>query len=94
MILSFRDKASEIFWMSDGRLQGPFACCARSAMRKLRMLDAAVTLADLHSPPGNRLEALTGRRHGQCSIRINDQYRVCFVWTPEGARDVEVVDYH
>ena len=94
MILSFRDKASEIFWMSDGRQPGPFACIARCAMRKLRMLDAAVTLADLHSPPGNRLEALTGRRHGQCSIRINDQYRVCFVWTPEGARDVEVVDYH
>jgi proteic killer suppression protein len=62
--------------------------------RKLKMVDAAVVLADLRVPPGNQLEALTGNRRGQHSIRINDQWRICFVWTPEGPADVEVVDYH
>jgi proteic killer suppression protein len=62
--------------------------------RKLKMVDAAVVLADLRVPPGNQLEALTGDRRGQHSIRINDQWRICFVWTPEGPADVEVVDYH
>ncbi|MGI5922977.1 MAG: type II toxin-antitoxin system RelE/ParE family toxin [Lentisphaeria bacterium] len=94
MILSFRDKAGELFWMSDGKRHGSYANCAQVLMRKLRMLDAAVALSDLRSPPGNRLEALTGRRQGQYSIRINDQFRLCFVWTPEGAKDVEIVDYH
>lgn len=60
------------------------------ALRKLRMLHAAVVLHD----PGNRWEALLGHREGQHSIRINDQWRVCFVWTPEGPKDVEIVDYH
>jgi proteic killer suppression protein len=63
-------------------------------MRKLAMLDAAATLAFLASPPGNRLEALKGDRRGQYSIRVNDQFRLCFRWTPEGATDVEIVDYH
>jgi proteic killer suppression protein len=58
------------------------------------MVDAAVILSDLRVPLGNQLEALTGDRKGQHSIRINDQWRVCFVWTPEGPADVEVVDYH
>ncbi len=58
------------------------------------MLDAAVQLTDLKAPPGNRLEALSGNRRGQHSIRINDQWRLCFRWTPEGAEDVEIVDYH
>ena len=58
------------------------------------MLQAAVTLDFLKSPPGNRLEALAGNRAGQHSIRINDQWRLCFVWTDEGAQDVEIVDYH
>jgi proteic killer suppression protein len=62
--------------------------------RKLAMLDAAVTLRDLASPPGNRLEALRGDRAGQHSIRVNDQWRVCFRWTKDGPADVEVVDYH
>jgi toxin HigB-1 len=60
----------------------------------MRYLNAATDLADLRSPPSNRLEALAGDRKGQHSIRINDQFRVCFVWTAEGPADVEVVDYH
>lgn len=64
------------------------------ALRKLRVLHAAHALTDLRVPPGNRLEALSGDRAGQHSIRINAQWRVCFVWSPEGPRDVEVVDYH
>jgi proteic killer suppression protein len=64
-----------------------------TARRKLRMLDDAVSLADLRQLPGNRLEALKGDRAGQCSIRINDQWRICFRWD-QGAHDVEIVDYH
>ena len=64
------------------------------AERKLAMLDAAVDLQDLRSPPGNRLEALKGDRTGQHSIRINDQWRICFVWGAQGAENVEIVDYH
>jgi proteic killer suppression protein len=64
------------------------------ARRKLGQLDAAYLLQDLASPPGNRLEALGRDRKGQHSIRINDQWRVCFVWTPQGPTDVEIVDYH
>jgi toxin HigB-1 len=66
----------------------------RAALRKLVMIDAAQTLDDLRVPPGNRLEALSGRREGQHNIRINQQSRVCFVWTAAGAEDVEIVDYH
>lgn len=58
------------------------------------MLNAAVELRDLRSPPGNRLESLQGNRAGQCSIRINDQWRICFVWTDLGPQGVEIVDYH
>ncbi|MFO1377066.1 MAG: type II toxin-antitoxin system RelE/ParE family toxin [Steroidobacteraceae bacterium] len=64
------------------------------ARRKLRQLEIASRLDDLRVPPGNRLEALKGRRSGQYSIRINDQWRVCFRWTDSGAQDVEIVDYH
>lgn len=64
------------------------------ALRKLRMLHAAHVLQDLRVPPGNRLEALQGDRKGQHSIRINDQWRVCFVWTHEGPIELEIVDYH
>ena len=64
------------------------------ARRKLSQLDAATELRDLRSPPGNRLEALVRNRSGQHSIRVNDQWRVCFVWTPLGPKDVEIVDYH
>jgi len=66
----------------------------RVALRKLRMLHRAVILQDLRVPPGNRLEALKGNRKGQHSIRVNDQYRICFVWKSGDAFDVEVVDYH
>lgn len=71
-----------------------WSSCQNVAERKLAMLDAAQTLGFLRSPPGNRLEALKGDRAGQHSIRINDQWRLCFVWTPEGPEHVEIVDYH
>ncbi|MDR3014773.1 MAG: type II toxin-antitoxin system RelE/ParE family toxin [Delftia acidovorans] len=71
-----------------------FANIQNVAERKLAQLDAAVTLEFLRSPPGNRLEMLVGDRQGQHSIRINDQWRVCFVWTEKGVVDVEIVDYH
>ena len=66
----------------------------RSAQRKLAILDAAVSLQDLRVPPGNRLEKLTGEREGQHSIRINDQWRICFAWSDGDAHDVEITDYH
>lgn len=71
-----------------------FSSIATVATRKLALLDAAETLAFLRSPPGNRLEALKGDRAGQHSIRVNDQWRVCFRWTDSGAADIEIVDYH
>ena len=71
-----------------------FSAIAKVATRKLAQLDAAQTLEFLRSPPGNRLEALKGERKGQYSIRINDQYRLCFRWTNEGPTDVELVDNH
>ncbi len=71
-----------------------FAAFARIARRKLRQLEVAGRLDDLRVPPGNRLEALKGDRQGQYSIRINNQWRVCFRWTAAGAEDVEIVDYH
>ena len=67
---------------------------AKVARRKLRQLEIAIRLEDLKVPPGNHLEALKGNRSGQYSIRINDQWRVCFRWTDGGADDVEIVDYH
>ena len=71
-----------------------FSAIAKIATRKLAQLDAAETLDFLRSPPGNRLEALKADRKGQFSIRINDQYRVCFRWMAQGPTDVEIVDYH
>ena len=71
-----------------------FSAIAKVATRKLAQLDAAETLEFLRSPPGNRLEELKGNRKGQCSNRVNDQYRICFRWTPEGPTDIEIVDYH
>ena len=93
MILSFSDKRTEAVWA--GRLPKGFPSdIAEAARRKLRMLDAAVQLDDLRSPPGNRLEALQADRLGQHSIRVNDQWRVCFVWQDGNAHEVEIVDYH
>jgi proteic killer suppression protein len=78
----------------EGKRVARFANIQTVAERKLTMLNAAVELQDLRSPPGNRLEALLGDRAGQHSIRINGQFRVCFVWTDEGPVNVEIVDYH
>jgi len=77
-----------------GKAPARFAAIVRVAERKLAQLDAAMTLAFLVSPPGNRLEALRGDRAGQHSIRVNDRWRVCFTWTEQGPADVEIVDYH
>ena len=92
MILSF--KCSDTESLSKGRRVRRFVNIERTALRKLRQLQVAEKLADLKVPPGNRLEALKGSRRGQYSIRINDQFRVCFRWTTAGASDVEIVDYH
>ena len=78
----------------EGRKPKRFRNIEAVAQRKLQMLDDAVELRDLASPPGNRLEALKDDRKGQHSIRINDQWRVCFVWAATGAKSVEIVDYH
>ncbi len=93
MIVSFACKKTERFFR-DGEAPKNWRAIEAAAARKLDMLDAAVVLLDLNSPPGNRLEALKGDRRGQHSIRINDQWRLCFVWTAEGPSHVEVVDYH
>jgi len=97
MILSFLDQASQdIFNGVSSRLARRKLPqhLWRIAQRKLDQLDSAQALNDLRVPPGNRLEALRGDRNGQHSIRINDQYRVCFRWTEQGPEAVEVVDYH
>lgn len=78
----------------EGNRVARFANILATAERKLTMLNAATELRDLRSPPGNRLEALAGDRAGQHSIRVNDQWRVCFVWTDDGPVNVEIVDYH
>ena len=93
MIRSFRDPATERLW-SRQRTKAIDPRIERVALRKLVMLDAAETLDDLRVPPGNRLEALRGDRAGQHSIRINQQWRICFTWTDAGPADVEIVDYH
>jgi toxin HigB-1 len=92
MIKSFRDRVCERLWM--GEFIKRFSGIEKQAMRKLDMLHAARQLNDLRAPPANRLEALTSSRRGQHSIRINDQWRICFTWTEEGPADVEIVDYH
>jgi proteic killer suppression protein len=92
MIVSFGDDETEA--LARGHRVKRFVRIEAVARRKLRQLQIAVRLADLRVPPGNRLEALKGDRVGQHSIRVNDQYRVCFRWTAVGAEDVEIVDYH
>jgi proteic killer suppression protein len=93
VITNFRDKITEAVFNGESPKGFP-ADLVKAARRKLRYLNAASDLGDLRSPPGNRLEALAGDRKGQHSIRINDQFRLCFVWTAEGVADVEIVDYH
>jgi proteic killer suppression protein len=92
-IRSFKDRRGPVLF--DGQCPKGFPPDIVSvARRKLRALDAAVAVRDLTEPPGNRLEKLRGNRAGQWSIRINDQWRVCFIWKEDGAHEVEVVDYH
>jgi toxin HigB-1 len=93
MIASFRDVGTEQLWQT-GRSRRIPANLRMRALKKLFLLQASVALDNLSVPPGNRLEALHGQRKGQHSIRINDQYRICFVWREGNAYDVEIVDYH
>jgi toxin HigB-1 len=93
MIKSFKDKTTEAAF-NDEIPKGFQEDIAKTARRKLGYLNAASMLRDLRVPPGNKLEALKGDRNGQHSIRINDQFRVCFVWTDEGPKNVEITDYH
>lgn len=93
MIRSFRDQETRSIFDRLGSRRLPPEV-QRVALRKLLMLDAAVSLQDLRIPPGNHLEKLAGDRLGQHSIRINDQWRICFVWREGDAYDVEIVDYH
>lgn len=93
MIRSFSCEETERIW--EGRISRVFPPDIQDrALRKLRQLDAALTLDDLKNPPGNRLEVLKGDRKGQMSIRINNQWRICFLWRNGEADDVEIVDYH
>ena len=92
MIRSFRSKDTEYLFRQE-RVR-KWAAIERLALRKLVQLDLARSLDDMRAPPGNRLEALSGNRKGQWSVRINDQYRICFRWSAEGPEDVEIVDYH
>lgn len=92
MIRSFRDKDTRALYQ--GRRVGRFEGFRRQAEKRLWILDNATSLADLRGLPSNRLEALSGDRQGQYSIRINRQWRICFRWCEDGPHDVEVVDYH
>ena len=97
MIVAFADAGTEDVFHGRSTRAARQTCPSTAwnvARRKLDQLNAAVSLEGLRVPPGNRLEALTGDRRGQWSIRINDQYRVCFRWTTAGPTDVEIVDYH
>lgn len=92
MIKSFRSAATRTLFETGKSKR--FGAISTVATRRLTQLDAAATLEFLKSPPGNQLEALKGDRKGQHSIRINDQWRICFRWTPAGPEDVEIADYH
>ena len=93
MIRSFRDKDTEKVFRREGSRKLSSAL-QRQALRKLLILDGAETLQDLRIPPGNHLERLRGDRKGRYSIRINDQWRICFNWSDGNAEDVEIADYH
>ena len=93
MIKSFADRETERLWAT-GRSRRLPADIWQRAIIKLQLIDAAVELAFLRLPPGNRLEPLRSRRGGQHSIRVNDQWRICFRWTGTDAEQVEIVDYH
>lgn len=94
--MQIEDKDIALFW-EDPKAHAPRRVppeVRKALYRKLQLLDAACTLDDLRIPPGNRLEALKGKRSGQYSIRVNGQYRLCFTWASDEARGVEFVDYH
>ena len=93
MIKSFADAETELVWSGKRSCRLP-SDIQSVALRKLRLINAARMIGDLRVPPGNRLEPLRGDRDGQWSIRINDQWQICFVWDDGGARNVEIVDYH
>jgi proteic killer suppression protein len=93
VIVSFGDEDTQLLWETGKSRRVP-ANIRRSAWKKLAILNAAIELANLRVPPGNKLEALVKDRKGQHSIRVNDQYRVCFRWRQGNAEDVEIVDYH
>ena len=93
MILDFRDRETELIWRGELSRKLPREI-QQVARRKLRMVNNTKALQDLRVPPPNRLEALKGERKGQWSIRVNDQWRICFVWNDGKASQVEVVDYH
>ena len=93
MILGFRDRETEAVWRGEVSRRLPREI-QQVARRKLRMISNANTIQDLRVPPANRLEPLKGGRKGQWSIRINDQWRICFEWKDGGATNVEIVDYH
>ena len=93
MLRSFRDKDTERVWMRQ-RSRALDPVTHRLALRKLVILDAAESLEDLRVPPSNRLEKLRGDRTGPHSIRVNQQWRICFVWIDAGPEDVEIIDYH
>ena len=93
MLQSFADKDTERVWNHE-RLRKFHSDLQRVALRKLAILDAAESLSDLRIPPGNRLEKLSGNRSGQHSIRVNDQWRICFRWTKAGPEEISITDYH
>jgi len=97
MIINFADRGTEDIFDGNNTKAGRKKCPRKIwsvAQRKLDQIDSATELNDLAIPPGNRLEALSGNREGQHSIRINDQYRICFIWTKSGPMEVEITDYH
>lgn len=97
MIVSFKNKASEDIFNGVSSKPARKACPQnlwRVTSRKLDQLDSVIALKELRIPPGNKLEALSGNRKGQYSIRINQQYRICFKWTDYGPADIEITDYH
>ena len=90
--MSFKD--ADARWLAGGRRVGRLVVLERVALRKLRQLQIAGSLQDLRVPPGNLLEKLRGDREGQWSIRVDDPYRICFIWTDAGPAEAEIVDYH
>ena len=97
MIVSFKGQGTEDIFNGENTKAARKTCPEllwKTAARKLDLLDAAVILNEMRVPPGNQLEALTGNRRGQHSIRVNGQYRICFIWTDNGPADVEILDYH